>query len=227
MTINRKCHSSLKVVGLIFLAAVFTIPGAVGADNTTTSDIMTASGHSYTQTIQVSPDDVINNYSNSPASDNWYRFSMPTWYNSNYVTAFTIDMYGYNDNSTNTIDTWRRWTTDGTTDRIVVGFDVDNSTRPFILRTDLVDGSLWYKYSNDNSWPTPTAFTDSNLPLSNIAVANFNGHAHDAFDIGFACHYTLDKLALHIDQRVPEPGTLAFLSLAIIGAAGLKRSAKK
>jgi len=44
--------------------------------------------------IDINPNVSINNDNSVPDSSNWYQLNLPNWYNSDYVTAFRIDMYG-------------------------------------------------------------------------------------------------------------------------------------
>jgi|GEM_PF-2915224 hypothetical protein len=166
------------------------------------------------------PNVVISNDNYVPNASNWYQMHLPDWYDSNYVSAFTIDMYGTADDSTRTIDIWRKLGDSGAEAMKIVGFDVMNNGRAFILRMDLMNDNLYRNYKKfDGTW---TGWVDTNLNLSNIGLSDFDDL--DSFLIGYACHFTYKKTSLHIEQsEVPEPATLLFLGLGLLGVVGIKR----
>ena len=173
----------------------------------------------------------IDSSASTPSSDHWYDMNLPDWYNSNLVVVFYIEMTGHDDNSSSLINIWRRSldTPNPLTAAQFAGFDVDPN-KHFMLKMDLIDRNLYVKYYSgiwgSGSWGT---YQDVSLPNvadlnSNTTKETFNNLSNNDFDIGFACHYTLDQTSLHIEQRaVPEPTTLLLLCLGMIGLAGVKR----
>lgn len=176
--------------------------------------------------------DSIYNTNNTPS--NWYNLLLPTMansgfvYNSAYVTKFTIDMYGYNDEYGGAIDIWRRLTNTPATALEMVDFDVNNSDHKFILRLNLMNGNLYRSYSGhyDDYKTADGDFIDTGENIANGGLTFFNGLA--SFDIGYACHFTLDKTVLTIEQSaVPEPTTMLLLGFGLIGLAGIRRKLGK
>jgi hypothetical protein len=166
------------------------------------------------------PNVYISNDSIQPDSNNWYQLSLPSWYNSNYVTAFTIDAYGYGDDSAYTIDIWRKLGGSSAPSAKIVGFNVNNGTSPFTLRLNLMNDVLYRNYG--------TGFVNTSISLANIALTDFDALAGQSFLIGYACHFYLDKTQLHIEQSaVPIPAAVWLLGSGLLGLAGLRRRFKK
>jgi hypothetical protein len=209
----------ISCVAVFLLASVVCMGSASALTFTDTSE--PSGGHAQ-----------INNDNNSPGD--WFNLDLPIManagfvYDSNKVTKFTIDMYGYDDEPGGTIDIWRRATGNNATAALMVPFDVDNSDHKFILRLNLMNGNLYRSYSgHDAAYNTADAnFVDTGMDITNGSLASFNGLA--SFDIGYACHFRLDQTVLTIEQTaVPEPTTMLLLGFGLIGLAGIRRKLGK
>ena len=198
----KKFSNVLLAAALIFLCSAF------GAS----ADLLV-----WNYTNDPYPNHVISNDYSVPDAKNWYLLQLPSWYDSRLVTAFTIDMYGYGDDSSRTIDIWGRLSS--SPGERIAGYDVATS-RSFILRLDLLSGDLLYSYKKwDGQW---TAFSDKGDLASWIELSDFD--PIDSFMIGYACHYTLDKTKLHIEQKpVPEPASMLLFGAGLFVFGGLLR----
>jgi hypothetical protein len=203
----KKFSTVLLAAALIFLCSAF------GAS----ADLLV-----WNYTNDPSPNQRISNDNSEPDENNWYLLKLPSWYDSRLVTAFTIDMYGYGDDSTRTIDIWGRLSS-GPGQKIA-GYDVATS-RSFILRLDLMSGDLLFSKKRLNG--TWTAFSDVGDLVTWTELSGFD--PINSFEIGYACHYTLDKTKLHIEQTpVPEPASMMLFGTGLFVFGGfLRRRFKK
>jgi hypothetical protein len=139
------------------------------------------------------------------APNYWLTLDLPDWYHDQYtankISLFTISMGGKYAYDNSIIDAYLR--------------DNSSDTTPTFL------GSF---HPLDLSGSTLTSFTSewNILTNTNIDPSYFDGLA--SFQIGYACHFTVNWNQVDIAySQVPEPTTMLLLGLGLIGLAGIRR----